>query len=68
MDEFLTIEEIRFLTGRSTSAKQKEWLTKNGFPFLENDSRFPVVNRFVCREKMAGLMTADSEPDFSQVK
>ena len=71
MQEFLTIEELKTLTGFSKRMAQIEWLRKSGWCFIINAKGSPVVSRLYCRQKMGVTVsepkkqTKQWEPNFA---
>ena len=70
--EFLTPEELAEVTGYKHPGSQREWLDANGWPYVLNAARRPIVGRYFARMRLAGVQpTANSgtapawKPDFS---
>ena len=53
--EFLTAEELAEVTGYKHVASQREWLDKNGWPYVVNASGRPIVGRWAARMRLAGV-------------
>lgn len=53
--EFLTPEELAELSGYSHPARQREWLDANGWKYVLNGSRRPIVGRHFARLRLAGV-------------
>ena len=51
--EFLTAEELAEVTGYKHVASQREWLDKNGWPYVVNASGRPIVGRWAARMRLA---------------
>jgi len=68
---FLTLDELRDLTGYALPAYQCRWLDRRGYPFETTGNGRPKVLRGYV-EKRLGLLTAvtldETEPDFSRWK
>lgn len=72
--EFLTPEELAEVTGYRNSGSQREWLDANGWQYVLNAARRPVVGRYFARLRLAGVQPAASgalapawTPDFTAI-
>lgn len=54
MTPFLTAEELAELTGYKLAAKQRKWLARNGFPFIENAAGRPIVSCAAAEARLGG--------------
>ena len=70
--EFLTAEELAEITGYNPPGSHKEWLDANGWQYVLNAARRPIVGRWFARMRLAGVQpTANGgtaparKPDFS---
>lgn len=60
---FLTVEEIRELTGSSRLREQTAWLDSNAFPYEVGGDRVPkVLREYVARRFGAADMKQDRRP------
>lgn len=55
--EFLTAEELVEITGYKNFAGQRKWLDKEGWCYVVNASRRPIVGRWFARLRLAGVST-----------
>lgn len=53
--EFLTADELAEITGYTHVGSQKEWLDKNGWPYVINARGRPIVGRWFARLHLAGV-------------
>ncbi len=51
--EFLTAEELAEITGYKHPGSQKEWLDANGWKYVMNAARRPIVGRWFARMRLA---------------
>ena len=51
--EFLTADELVEVTGYKHVASQREWLDKNGWPYVVNAAGRPIVGRWFARMRLA---------------
>ncbi len=71
--EVLTADELaEITTGYKHPGSQKEWLDANGWQYVLNAARRPIVGRWFARMRLAGVQpTANGgtapawKPDFS---
>jgi nitrous oxide reductase accessory protein NosL len=70
--EVLTADELAEITGYKHPGSQKEWLDANGWQYVLNAARRPIVGRWFARMRLAGVQpTANGgtapawKPDFS---
>lgn len=61
-NEFLTPEELVEITGYKHVASQKEWLDTNGWKYVLNGARRPIVGRWFARMRLAGINPTASGP------
>ncbi len=73
--EFLTADELAELSGYKHPASQREWLDANGWQYVLNAARRPIVGRHFARMRLSGVQpTADGltapawKPDFSALQ
>jgi ribulose bisphosphate carboxylase small subunit len=65
---FLTVDELKELTGFSYSSKQVEWLLKRGWKFEVNGRKKPKVAKSYFELKMCGRTSEKSPEDSLQLK
>ena len=63
--EFLTADELAEVTGYKHVASQREWLDKNGWPYVVNASGRPIVGRVGAQDPRLHLVAPFN---FSQVR
>jgi hypothetical protein len=71
--EFLSPEELAEITGYKHIASQREWLDANGWKYVLNAARRPIVGRWFARMHLAGVRPSEMpgcqpaawQPDFS---
>ena len=65
---YLTVEELRGITGRMKAAAQIRWLRRHGFTVLARADGKPLVSRAHFESRMGGFGTGaeppEVEPDF----
>lgn len=65
---YLTVQELREITGRMKAAAQIRWLRRHGFTVLARADGKPLVSRAHFEARMGGFGTGtraeDPEPDF----
>ena len=61
---FLTVDELRTLTGYQRPSAQARWLRKHGFRFKLNGLGEPVVAVAEVDRTMIGKRAARREPNF----
>lgn len=75
--ETLTADEVSDISGCKRAGDQIEWLTRNGWVFIQNRAGVPIIGRLYARLKLAGinpaLLAAPTDgggwqPDFSKVQ
>ncbi len=57
---FLSVEEVRVLTGIKLPRRQAQWLQEHGWRFIVNANRQPIIARKYA-EKMLGCGDAEFE-------
>lgn len=70
--EFLSPEELAEITGYKHPGSQKDWLDANGWKYVLNAARRPIVGRWFARMRLAGVQPSAApgyepawQPDFS---
>lgn len=58
--ELLTDDEMATITGYLIPSKQIQWLDSNGWQYVLNGARRPVVGRLYARLKLAGLKPSET--------
>ena len=53
--EFLTSNELAEITGYKHPGSQREWLDANGWQYVLNAARRPIVGRYFARLRLAGV-------------
>lgn len=72
--EFLNQDELVEITGYKHVASQRDWLDKNGWPYVVNAGGRPIVSRWFARMRMSGMKPANTtvdttwKPDFSALR
>lgn len=72
--EFLTPEELIEVTGYKHPASQRDWLDRNGWQYVLNAARRPIVGRWFARQKLSGITPTAAgpqpawTPDFSALQ
>jgi len=74
--ETLSADEISEISGCSRKGDQIDWLSRNGWVFIQNRAGLPIIGRLYARLKLAGinpalLATPEAggwQPDFSKVQ
>lgn len=66
----LTPEELRDLTGYKVPAKQRDWLERNGWTYVEDRTGRPRVSRAHATQMLSGDSGPPSrpEPDFGKLR
>ena len=70
-DELLTSDELYEITGYKHIARQRDWLDKQGWTYVQNAARRPIVSRQHARMLMSGItptgqtLNAGWKPDFT---
>ena len=60
---FLSVEEIRELTGYRNSSYQRQWLSKHGWQFEVSRIGRPIVGRAYARQKTGLILGAFEAPE-----
>lgn len=63
--EFLTPEELEEITGYKHVGSQREWLDSNGWQYVLNAARRPIVGRWFARMRLAGVQPTTAGPAHS---
>lgn len=67
MDEILTFDDLRDLSGFRSLKRISQWLEDAGVPFLKDRYGRPRVNRYALRKAMGGdYPTTDTQAIDSQ--
>jgi hypothetical protein len=61
---FLTLAELKSLTGYTRPSAQARWLRRNGYKFTMNGLGEPVVAVAEMNRHLVGGRAARQEPDF----
>lgn len=68
---FLTSEELAELTGYIRPFDQCRWLDTEGWAFVQNAARRPIVSRAYAEARLGGATAADTrlvKPNFDALK
>lgn len=68
---FLTGEELAELTGYSRPHDQRRWLDAEGWRFVENAARRPIVSRAYAEARLGGAAAEDTRlvrPDWEALR
>ncbi len=65
---FLTSAELVELTGRKTSAGQRDWLDANGYRFVLNANRRPIVARGHVLARLGAAPAASATPAMPEAR
>lgn len=66
-DLFLSREEIIQLTAYKHKSQQKDWLAKQGIPFMVNRLGDPIVNRSYFTSHKPEAINMEESPNFGAI-
>lgn len=68
---YLTIEEVKGITGRVKASAQIRWLRQQGFTVLQRADGVPLISRAHFESKMGGLLglskSKEYEPNYGAI-
>jgi hypothetical protein len=65
---FLSVDEVRELTGYKNSSSQMRWLSNHGWQFEVSRIGRPIVGRAYARQKLGFVPSANTTPERPALK